>query len=294
MILLTGATGFLGSNILERLLSAGWSVAIIVRAKSDYFRIEKFLSNPLLTICNIDEKDPKEIFEKNKVKAIIHTATEYGREGGIAKILEANLVLPIRLIEMGIQYGVSCFINTDSYFNKYDNSYSHLLNYSLSKKSLLVWLKPFSNQIRIINVVLEHMYGPYDSKSKFVENLIQKIAIEQEERVKLTHGHQKRDFVYVDEVVDAFLLLLKYGLEHQFSFKTFEVGTGKSSQIRDFAEEVKRLSGSQSILGFGDIAYRDDEMMNSVADINPLLELGWCPKFNTTEGIKKILSIYRF
>jgi len=293
LIILTGATGFLGSNLLGKLLAGGYEVAAIVRTNSSLARIEKWVGHRNTKLYNLDNTNLRLIFEKNKIDVIVHTATEYGRgAGAISKILEPNLILPIRLIELGIEYNTTCFINTDSYFNKSGSSYSNLLNYSLSKKSLLVWLKQLSNQIRVVNVTLEHMYGPRDSRSKFVENLIQKIAVERESRVELTHGHQKRDFVYVDEVADAYLKLIEYGCNHDFTFKNFEVGTGVSVQVREFAQMIKELSRSTSVLGFGDIEYRSDEIMDSKADISALAELGWVPKIGIREGLSRILDYY--
>lgn len=293
MIVLTGATGFLGSNLLGKLLADGYEVAAIVRTNSNLHRIEKWIDHKNIKLYNIEKINLSLIFEENKVNAIVHTATEYGRgEGAISKILEPNLILPIRLIELGIEHKAACFINTDSYFNKVGSSYSNLLNYSLSKKSLLVWLQQLSNRIRVINVTLEHMYGPWDSRSKFVENLIQEIAVERISRVHLTHGHQKRDFVYVDEVAEAFIKLIGYGCSHDFTFKSFEVGTGKSIQVRDFAQTIKDISHSSSLLGFGDIEYRSDEIMDSKADISTLAELGWVPKVGIQEGLSRILDCY--
>lgn len=293
LIVLTGATGFLGSNLLGKLLADGYEVAAIVRTNSSLARIEKWIGHGNIKLYNIEKTNPRSIFEENQVDVIVHTATEYGREGGgISKILESNLILPIRLIELGIEHNTTCFINTDSYFNKGGSSYSNLLNYSLSKKSLLVWLKQLSNRIRVANVTLEHMYGPGDSRSKFVENLIQQIAVEHVSRVHLTHGHQKRDFVYVDDVAQAFIKLIEYGSTHEFTFKNFEVGTGESVQVRDFAQEIKVLSHSSSILGFGDIEYRSDEIMDSKADISALAELGWVPKIGIREGLSRVLYSY--
>ena len=61
------------------------------------------------------------MFERKKVDVIIHTATDYGRtETDISHVLEANLTLPIKLIELGVEYEVKCFLNTDSFFNKKD------------------------------------------------------------------------------------------------------------------------------------------------------------------------------
>jgi nucleoside-diphosphate-sugar epimerase len=293
VIVLTGATGFLGSNLLGKLLTEGYDIAAIIRTDSSLARIERWTEHKNIKLYNIEKTNPRTIFEENKIDAIVHTATEYGRGGGaISNILEPNLILPVRLIELGIEYDTACFINTDSYFNKGGSTYSNLLNYSLSKKSLLVWLKQLSNQIRIVNVTLEHMYGPGDSRSKFVENLIQEIAVERISRVHLTHGHQKRDFVYVDEVADAFIKLIEYGRTHEFTFKNFEVGTGESVQVRDFAQSIKDLSRSPSILGFGDVPYRSDEIMDSKADISALAELGWVPRIGIREGLSRILQSY--
>lgn len=293
MILLTGATGFLGSRLLAVLLAKGYEVVVLKRSFSDISKIKNSLDHNKLHLFDIDLTDPRVLFETYSIDTIIHTATEYGRgETPVFKILEANLILPLRLAELGIENGARCFINTDSYFNKSNNSYSNLLNYSLSKKSLLVWLKQLSSRIRVINVTLEHMYGPGDSQSKFVEHLIQQIAVKHVSRVHLTHGHQKRDFVYVDDVTEAFLKLIEYGRMHEFTFKNFEVGTGGSVQVRDFVRVIKDLSQSKTILGFGDIEYRSDEIMDSKADISALAELGWTPKIGVREGLSRILHCY--
>lgn len=293
MIVLTGATGFLGSNLLGKMLDEGCEVAAVIRTNSNLSRIGKWKNHKNVKFYNVENEDPRLIFEENKIDVIVHTATEYGRrDGSVSNILQSNLILPIRLIELGIEYKTICFINTDSYFNKGGGSYSNLLNYSLSKKSLLVWLKQLSHKIKIVNISLEHMYGPWDSRSKFVENLIQEIALEHTPRVHLTHGHQKRDFIYVDDVSDAFIKLIEYGCTYEFTFKSFEVGTGMSVQLCDFTQKIKSLSHSESILGFGDIAYRSDEIMDSKADISGLTELGWIPKIDVTEGLSRILKCY--
>ena len=290
MIALTGATGFLGSALLAQLLARGHEVVAVKRSSSSVAKIQRCIGNPSLRLFDIDVEDPLRLFEQYPVNTIIHTATEYGRGATpLHGILDANLILPLRLAELGMQRGVRCFINTDSFFNKNGNSYSNLLNYSLSKKSLLIWLEKLSANIKIINVVLEHLYGPGDSPSKFVESVIRKVAVEQPPHIALTHGHQQRDFIFIDDVVEGFLCLLEYGQQQDFRFETFELGTGQATQIRDFVDSVRELSASPTELGFGDIPYHADEIMHSAADTSRLERLGWTPSVPLRDGIQRIL-----
>ena len=292
-IVLTGATGFLGSRLLCTLLANGYNVIAIKRSTSLTEKIESVLDHPCMHLFDIDTQDPAIVFERFDVDTIIHVATEYGRGATpIYSILDANLILPLRLAELGMQSGVKCFINSDSFFNKGANSYSNLLNYSLSKKSLLSWLAKLAGDLKIVNVVLEHIYGPGDSPSKFVEGMVQQIAVQQAPHVALTHGHQVRDFVHVQDVATAYLKLVDYGRAHEFTFETFELGTGLGTQIRDFVTLLKDMSNSPSALGFGDIAYRSDEIMLSTANISKLVKLGWQPSIALQDGVCGILDQY--
>ena len=293
-VLLTGATGFLGSALLRRLLQSGRHVLATVRHTSNRHRIVDILNHPNLNLVEATPEGLSVAFSSWQIDTIIHTATEYGRgEMPVAGILDSNLILPIRLAELGVQHGVQGFINTDSYFNKRGGSYESLLNYSLSKRTLRVWLEKFAKQINIANVMLEHMYGPFDSSTKFVESMIQNIAIERKERLSLTHGHQKRDFVYLDDVVEAFIKILDHIEHHAFDFKTFEVGSGKSIQIRDFVKMIAAISQSPTMLDFGAVDYRDDEIMNSCADNRDIRTLGWEPTIEPHQGIRSILNAYK-
>ena len=137
MILLTGATGFLGSQLLIGLLDNNYEVVALKRSFSNTERISRVLNNKKLYLVDIDLVDPREFFKMYSIDTIIHTATEYGKnETPMFKTLEANLLLPLRLAELGISKGVKTFINTDTFSNKGKSSHSILLDYSSSKKSL--------------------------------------------------------------------------------------------------------------------------------------------------------------
>lgn len=291
-ILLTGATGFLGSHVLEMLLSReGVKVTAVKRSSSNLERIARLARHPSLTLYDLDRTALPEIFSAGKINTIIHTATEYGRgDPSCIKAIETNLVFPVQLIEEGLKHGLETFINTDSYFNKENFSYSHLINYSLSKKVFLNWLHHFSKRIKVCNLVLEHIYGEGDSPAKFVPMLIDAIAVKRQEKLALTYGHQKRDFIYISDAVSAYEAVVNYAGKNAFRFKQFEVGTGISTPIREFAEAVKAVSGSPTVLDFGALPYRDDEIMNSYADPIELRNIGWKPVFILKEGLVRTIA----
>lgn len=291
-ILLTGATGFLGSHLLKTLLDeTADEIIVLKRSFSDVKRIRRELRNPRVTVYNTD-KTPLEEISLERADTIVHCATEYGREDNSCyKVLDTNLMFPIKLLELGVKNGVRTFINTDSYFNKNHLSYSYLLNYSLSKKSLNLWLNYFSKRIQVINMVLEHIYGEGDNPDKFVEHMIQNIAVKQVPRVDLSPGEQKRDFIFVQDVCAAYLQAVAYGRTRSFQIKKFDVGTGLLTSVKTFVQTVKRLSGSKTKLNFGRLPYREDEIMASRAGKNRL------PRnkrfYSVRQGIGRIIKLYQ-
>jgi nucleoside-diphosphate-sugar epimerase len=293
MILLTGATGFLGSGLLASLLDHGHEVVAMKRSFSAMTRIESRRADPKLHLLDIDRSDLTKVFDRFAVDTIVHTATDYGRGSApIGSILDANLVLPLRLAELGLRNGVRCFVNSDSFFNKRGNVYAHLLNYSLSKASLRRWLCELAGQMSVINVVLEHLYGPGDSPAKFVESVIQQIAVKRAPHIALTDGLQRRDFVHIDDVVAGYLKLIEHGRSNGIGFDEFELGTGHATSLRDFVGLVKELSASPTDLRFGELPNRPDEIMVSTADTRRLLALGWQATLSPRDGLRRTLAAY--
>ena len=182
------------------------------------------------------------------------------------------------------------FFNTDSFFNNTNYSYSYLSEYTLSKKQSLEWIKMLATKTpcKVINMKVFHMYGENDSPSKFIPYLIDTISRE-EIFIDMTPGLQKRDFIYVNDVVSAFETVLKNELKLT-SYQEYEVGSGFCFSIIHLAELIKKISNSKTELNFGALPYREGEIMETVCNNKKLIELGWISKFSLNVGLSKIIK----
>ena len=293
-ILLTGATGFLGSHLLHALVANGHHVIIFKRSFSNIQRVAESLSKAF--IYDLDRCDLRQPFkESGPIDAVIHTATCYGRNNEkLSQILEANTVFPVKLFETAISFGVETFFNTDTFFNKGTAFHKHLGGYVLSKRQFMEWGRQIADlrQVCFVNVRLEHLYGPKDDDSKFVSQILTS-CLKNIPELKLTHGEQKRDFIYVDDAVSAFLLLLEKANQQGRTYQHYDLGTGQATSVRQFVEMVHHMTESETILLFGALPYRDDEMMYSAANVEPLNALGWSPQYTLEQGVQQIISWYR-
>lgn len=294
-ILLTGATGFLGSNLLNALVkSQKYEIAILKRSFSDTARIDHIIGK--VKSYDIDCIDMKQPFEDcNGFDVVVHTATTYGHNDTlITTMVESNVLFPIELMELASSYNKSAiFINTDTFFNNEESSklYSYLSDYTLTKSQFLNWGKLCAreNLIKFINVKLFQMYGYNDGKNKFTSFVLESLSNSLNE-LKLTPGEQKRDFIYIEDVVSAYLLLIDQSDKLGSNFQEFELGNGGSVSIKVFVEEVARIFNSKTKLQFGALPYRENEIMDSTANLEDLCELGWSPKYSLKDGLSLVIK----
>ena len=289
-ILLTGATGFLGSNLAHRLVADGYKVLAFKRPSSKLDRLAPILSHVFL--YDISEENLARPFkEHEKIDAVIHTATCYGKNGeSLAEIFDANIAFPLRLLETACLFNTDIFINTDTFFSSNKINYAYLDSYALSKKHFSEWGKIYAkrNFINFLNVRLEHMYGAGDAPAKFVSQIVHECMANVNE-ISLTLGEQKRDFVYIDDVTAAYIILIEKVPPKVESFQEYEIGSGKAIPIREFVETVHKLTNSSTKLHFGALPYRTNEIMNSEANVTQLNSLGWKHRISLSDGVKNII-----
>jgi CDP-paratose synthetase len=289
-VLVTGATGFLGSHLVRALCKENYRVVILKRSCSDCRRIADLM--PSLIAYDTDLTDLSIPFRDNAIDAVIHTATSYGRGNQtFSEIAEANVTFPLRLLEQAVSFRVRAFLNTDTFSRSYFRGSNHLFGYHLTKSHFLDWGTHLAEQkkIRFVNVKLEHLYGPDDSDAKFTHYII-KGCFKRVPELSLSPGEQQRDFIYIDDAVSAYLILLKNAGNQTNFLSQYELGSGEAVSIRTFAEQVRTITRSSTVLRFGALPYRDNEIMFSQADIGPLRSLGWTGKTSLSDGIQAILA----
>lgn len=279
-ILITGINGYLGSNLAKRykgeynVIGLEYDINNLYRIRNENFKVYP-------TKDGISEG----IFEDNKIDIIIHTATFYGRDKeSNSKMLYANTFLPLNLIDKALNYKVDLIINTDTVLNRYTSSYA------LTKKQFRDWLYVYSQKqiTKIVNLQLEHFYGPGTSITNFITLMVQKM-LRNEATIPLTKAEQNRDFLFIDDLLKVYdLMLEKY--KNLNSFEEFIVGFGSNTNLKKILEYIKKTTNSSSFLDYGAIPYRENELMESKNNIERLLELGWQPEVSIERGLLKVIE----
>ena len=284
-ILMTGVTGYLGSRLAKRLVDDGHQVLAMKRRSSSLRRLGAYAEN--IRFFNVDECDYAEILRDYDIDGVIHAATCYGRlHESATDLAQANVLFPLKLLETCLTSGVKAFVNTDTTLPDSVNPYS------LSKGQFREWgaVLVRGSNLRFINIKLEHFYGPGDDASKFPVH-VTKACLNNQPDLKLTRGEQLRDFIYIDDVVEGYVILLE-ALDQVSPgrIENYELGSGVEVTIRGFVELVHRLCNSNTALNFGALPYRENEIMCSVADTGRLQSLGWECKTSLESGVMSMIE----
>ena len=287
-VLLTGATGFLGSHLARALLAQGYQVTALKRGHSNLQRLSGVEER--IKFYDLEKLDLIQPFlEQGPFNLIIHTATCYGRAGETKKeIFESNVLLPSKLLDIAIFFNIGTFLNADTVLSP------HLNDYSKSKKYFVDWARQAieGTKTQFVNIQMEHIYGPNDSDSKFIVWLI-KNCLTNHNQIQLTSGKQQRDFIYIDDVLSAYIMMISRSSKIGSGFQQISLGSGNSISIRALVELVHSITDSTSQLCFDKVPYRDHELMRSNSDITRIKELGWRPKVTLKEGLTKMIALMK-
>jgi CDP-paratose synthetase len=282
-VLLTGATGFLGGVLLRRLVQDGWAVVVLKRSTSHTDRIADLL--PRVAAYDVDRVPTEAAFEGHRIDAVVHCANRYGRAGEpLADVVESNVRFGLRLLDLAVRHRVPAFLQAGTLLPR------DVSPYARSKAQFLEWLETFGDRLACVEVAMDHFYGPGDDPSKFVTRVVRDLVCGVD-AIALTPGGQRRDFVYVDDCADAFVRVLGAVREVAPGFRRFEVGTGRTTSIRDLVTLAWDLAGRPATrLDFGALPYRPHERTEVTVDLGPIRSLGWSPTVPLEDGLARTVA----
>jgi nucleoside-diphosphate-sugar epimerase len=148
-----------------------------------------------------------------------------------------------------------------------------LASYVLAERRLALASLPFA-WIRVFST-----FGPDDDPGTMISYLTS--ALLKRERPRLTAGEQKWDYLYVDDAARAIIAVVE-----AHATGVFNLGSGYAHRLRHVIETVRDLIDPSLPLGFGELAYRQDQVMHLEADITKLKNsTGWVPRYSLEEGL---------
>ncbi|EDI8036124.1 CDP-paratose synthase [Salmonella enterica] len=273
-ILIMGAFGFLGSR-LTSYFESRHTVIGLARKRNN----EATINNIIYTTENNWIEKIVE-FEPN---IIINTIACYGRHNEPATaLIESNILMPIRVLE-SISSLDAVFINCGTSLPPNTSLYA----YTKQKANELAAAIIDKVCGKYIELKLEHFYGAFDGDDKFTSMVIRRCLSNQP--VKLTSGLQQRDFLYIKDLLTAFDRIIN-NVNNFPKFHSIEVGSGKAISIREYVETVKNITKSNSIIEFGVVKERANELMYSCADIAELEKIGWKREFSLVDALTEIIE----
>jgi len=287
-ILITGGSGFLGSALAHYWVEAGYKITILVRPNSDLYRLEGIFEN--IEIIKIDgEKKTNELILYSKPEIIVHTAVNYGRNNEtIPQIYDANYSFGLNLLHGVLAGGRKVvFINTDTVIQPSVNTYAKSKREFAKKADEIAKQNP--TKLKFINTRLQLMYGAEQNKLTF-PGFVFKECIENNPHIRLTTGEQLRDFIYIEDCISAFNIIVKNTDKFTISDE-IDIGSGKVISVRKFAEKIQKLTKSKTQLNFGEIPHRENEPLLCKGDIRRLKSLGWKQNYEHNNGIMKTIEI---
>ncbi|PIT74714.1 NAD(P)-dependent oxidoreductase [Limnohabitans sp. JirII-31] len=299
-VFLTGASGFVGSFFLREILASGeHDVAVLLRAPERAVRIVDVLNqtNIIRGDLNNQKNFEKEV-KKFKPEAFVHLAWNgvMGRDRN-AIIQWRNITATLELVEMASKVGAKDWIGLGSQAeygpcqNKIDEKEktSPTTLYGVSKLAACNLSERLCQELGLRHAWLRlfSSFGPNDNSDWLIPYLIKTLFANGKPR--LTNAEQLWDYIYVEDVASAIAAVLKSSA----ATGVFNLGSGRALSLRAMIEKIRNLINQDLPLGFGEVAYRSDQVMHLEANIERLkLLAGWSPKFDFDTGIERTVDWY--
>lgn len=301
-ILVLGASGFIGANLLRRLLDVRSDVVGTVFS-GDTWRLEGVSSANIAFINLQDPVSVKSVLHRVEPRTIFDCSSfgAYSFEQDYERVHATNYVSFIRLMEEVAEMQLAAFVHAGSSSEYGLNATapiegSPLLpnsHYAVSKVAAGAAITYFGKVrgVPVSNLRLYSVYGPYEDSSRLIPALCE--ASLRGELPGLARAEVSRDFVYVDDVVEAFAdtaLLMGPALAGE----SINIGSGQSTTLAALAEQAISSFGLSAEPSFNPTAGRAWDTDNWYADTHKAKQLlGWSAKTSLADGLKQTRDWWR-
>ncbi len=317
-ILVTGGAGFIGSHLIEQLLQEGYQV-ICLDNFNDYYdpklkeqNILSVLENPNFELIRGDILDIKllhHIFKGEGLKTldsgpstIIHLAAMAGVRASIVSpdvYIEVDVKGTLNLLEMARVYGIKQFIFASSSsvygindkipFSPQDPLPLQISPYATAKRSAELFCMTYHHLYDIPTTILRlfTVYGPRQRPDMAIRKFIG-LVFEDKPLTVYGDGISKRDYTYVSDCIRGFMAALKKPM----GFEIFNLGSGKTIQLRELIDLIKKTTGKEvRIKRFKEQA---GDVPITYADITKTRKLlGYATVVSMDEGIRRFVEWYK-
>jgi nucleoside-diphosphate-sugar epimerase len=294
-VLLTGATGFVGANLARRLLGDGHEVHVLVRPGRDQWRLEEI--RQALVVHEVDlavaEAVHKAVAQTNP-EWVFHLAAygAYPTQDDLGQAVQTNVMGTLNLVRACCERGVSAIVSagSSSEYGLKDHAplESELLepnsDYAATKASATIISSHLarSRGVPLTTLRLYSVYGPFEEPSRLIPALV--LCGLRSTLPPLVSPDVARDFVYVDDVIDAFVLAAKQ--PHGGDGRVYNIATGMQTTVRQAVDAIRHLLPIEADARWGSMPDRKWDTNVWVGDSGLIRgELGWQPR-SFDEGLR--------
>lgn len=275
--LITGNTGFMGSHLVREFENRGWKLVVLekdfdIRKEATVMALPKAdLVIHLAAIANVPLSwdKPQEVLEINLI--------------GTANILKYCEINQSKLIYPGsYAYGIPKYLPIDELHpTSAENPYA--VSKLAAEELCQVYFKKNGLGTTILRIF--NPYGPGQSEKMIISQMISELV--QEGKITIFSGKPKRDFLYIDDLVKAFVLAAQ---QIDDELNIFNIGSGNSWSILEIATKIRRLSGKNCEI-LDKETERPNDIMDTIANIDKAKEkLGWTPEISIDDGLKRTIN----
>ena len=301
-VLVTGGAGFIGSHLVDRLVQEGHDVVVVDNLSTGKRRN----LNRAARFCKLDIQSWRleRVFRNERPQVVMHLAAQMDVRKSVEDPIfdaQVNVLGMLNVLQQAVRHGVRKVVFSSSggaiYGEQeiYPAPESHVTRplspYGISKLCGEQYLSYYQrvSGLRMVNLRYSNVYGPRqdpDGEAGVVAIFIQKL-LNNEQAIVNGNGRQTRDFIYVEDVVEANLVVMGQDIQG-----TYNVGTGEETSINDLLGIL--ISHTNSTCKEVHGPAKNGEQVRSVIDSSKLhQELSWEPKVELREGLKRTVEYFR-